>query len=1367
VRRTTISLAIAGALCAGTSARAQITTDGTLGVVQSFNGVNTTIPASLGRQAGGNLFHSFGAFSVPTGGSAIFSGPGSVANVISRVTGGQASSIDGRLGSSIQGANLFLINPRGILFGPNASLDLTGSFTASTANYLKLADGTRFEATATANPILTSAPPAAFGFLGPTGEIALQGTRFDLAAKRGVSIAGGTVSTDGAFLRTRAADLRLAGVASGELPVDAAAAPSAGSVAGNVSIAASQVRTLSNGTEAPGRLVIRGGQLAIADSIVRSTNGSPVDAPPLELHAAGDLVFSGGQLLANAQGAGRGADIVARGGNLTFDRLALVQSWSVASGHAGDIDFAAQNALRLYTSFDDPGWMQVNNAAFADGNAGATRLSGDTVTVDGSIVNNVTLASGSTGPVVMRGREVSLTNGAFVLNEVKPDAPGRGADVDIAATERFFVGKKDCCGFQSEIVTVTRGPQDAGKVRVVAPLIEVVGGTIHSITAGPANAGALEFEGETVRFLGGNGGIAFVDTTAEWASSGRGGDITVRASKAFEIGRGDTPDQWSRMSTSTSGSGRGGSIAVDAPSIRLLDGERGGAVIFSGTGGTGAGGDVALRGDEVLVRNGAEVFAGTWGDGAGGKITIRAPSIALTGGAVTTRAAGSGAAGSVLLDGATVRVAGDGTRWGLIESDVGNWVSGHGGNITLRASELVELKAGAQVSSLMQWGSSGNGGNVLVEAPRVVMDGPAMIYATTGGSGASGSILVRARDVDLRAGTSIASDANSLTPRQGGDITIEADRLTLATTPMPAFDHWHLRPEGSYVVAWTARAGRAGNVTINAREVLAGLESEIVSYTIGAGDSGTVTINADRVKLVDSSAIVTTSDSTGNFTSVLTGNAGRIVLNISDSFEMSDRNAVGPGLREGFRVAGRGGVLSNSVGPGDAGSVVLRAPNVLLDDARIQTATGASGRGGQVEIHAGNLILRNGGQIDAKALAGSAGDAGSITVEVGNRFEISGMSPIDGAFSGVNAETLGSGRGGDVRIAAGTLLVDRGFVRSSTGGAGDAGTIDIRGSEVALRNGGTIDAGTAAGSTGAGGSASVTATGSIVVAGIDRSATVPIPLTYEQPILAALFTPGRAQGPASSSISSNTAGSGSGGNVSLSAPSIRIEDGGRVSTTSLGTGNAGSIDVAASDALRIFGGSAISSEALKADGGNIDVRVGNLVHLKNSEITTAVGSGLGSGGNIFIDPTFVILENSRITANAFGGSGGNIRIIATYFLNTLDSLVDASSQAGLPGTVQISSPNTNLSTQLKVLPAAFFDATQLVREACAGRGVASGAGGSSLVGVGRGGLAASPERLATSTYFGDAPSAVSSAPTATGLKLTAAVRARLAADCTG
>jgi len=492
-----------------------------------------------------------------------------------------------------------------------------------------------------------------------------------------------------------------------------------------------------------------------------------------------------------------------------------------------------------------------------------------------------------------------------------------------------------------------------------------------------------------------------------------------------------------------------------------------------------------------------------------------------------------------------------------------------------------------------------------------------------------------------------------------------------------------------------------------------------------------------------------------------TGNAGDIVVDAGESFQMTDRQPLAP--RQTFGERGHtvwpGGLTTDAQGSGNAGRILVRAPSVLLDDGRILSTAQQSGQGGHVEIQAGDLVMRNGGQIDARSTAGSTGDAGSIDIAATGRFEISGRSPIDGALSGLYAETQGMGRGGSVSISADTLVVDRGLVRSSTSGKGDAGTIRIRAGDLVLVDGGWIDAGAAQGSTGASGSIDLVATRSLAVRGMDGSQVMPS-LNDVQPLGITPGTPGRPQGAFPSTISSNTAGSGPGGNVTLTAPSIRIEDGGRVTATSTGSGNAGSISISASDALRIFGGSTISSEALKADGGNIDIRVGNLVHLKNSEITTAVGSGAGAGGNIFIDPTFVILENSRITANAFGGPGGNIQIFATYFLNTLDSLIDASSGAGVPGTVQISAPNTNLSTQIKVLPATFFDATQLVREACSARG-AAGARASSLVGVGRGGLAASPERLATSTYFGDAAVAESSASTSPGLKLVSAKRARL------
>src|SRR5207248_4026385 len=112
-------------------------------------------------------FHSFGAFGLNTNETATFSGPTTVNNIIGRVTGGTASSIDGAIKSTINGANLYLINPSGIVFGPNATVNVSGSFHASSADYLRMSDGAKFQATNPDASTLSAAPPVAFGFLTP------------------------------------------------------------------------------------------------------------------------------------------------------------------------------------------------------------------------------------------------------------------------------------------------------------------------------------------------------------------------------------------------------------------------------------------------------------------------------------------------------------------------------------------------------------------------------------------------------------------------------------------------------------------------------------------------------------------------------------------------------------------------------------------------------------------------------------------------------------------------------------------------------------------------------------------------------------------------------------------------------------------------------------------------------------------------------------------------------------------------------------------------------------------------------------------------------------------------------------------------
>ena len=153
-----------------------ITSDGTLGTSVSNTGNAFTIGG--GTSAGTNLFHSFGEFSVPTGGSATFTGPQNTTNVLSRVTGGAPSTIDGLISSraAMPNANFFLLNPAGVMFGPSASIDVGGTFHASSSDRVIFQNGEFSATTSLSDVLLLTAPPQAFGFLGSTEPIRTDGT---------------------------------------------------------------------------------------------------------------------------------------------------------------------------------------------------------------------------------------------------------------------------------------------------------------------------------------------------------------------------------------------------------------------------------------------------------------------------------------------------------------------------------------------------------------------------------------------------------------------------------------------------------------------------------------------------------------------------------------------------------------------------------------------------------------------------------------------------------------------------------------------------------------------------------------------------------------------------------------------------------------------------------------------------------------------------------------------------------------------------------------------------------------------------------------------------------------------------------------
>ena len=184
-------------------ANAQVVVDSSFGSGGALNGPNFQIPDNLGKTGGDNLFHSFAEFSLQSGQSATFTGPDAIQNILGRVTGSKVSEIDGLIKSEITGANLYLLNPKGFLFGENAKVDVDGAFTVSARESIRLGEEGSFNAVNPDQSVFVSATPEAFGFLGenPGGPITLTGTK--LIVEHPVELNGGDIELKDSFLYSK------------------------------------------------------------------------------------------------------------------------------------------------------------------------------------------------------------------------------------------------------------------------------------------------------------------------------------------------------------------------------------------------------------------------------------------------------------------------------------------------------------------------------------------------------------------------------------------------------------------------------------------------------------------------------------------------------------------------------------------------------------------------------------------------------------------------------------------------------------------------------------------------------------------------------------------------------------------------------------------------------------------------------------------------------------------------------------------------------------------------------------------------------------------------------------------------------------
>jgi len=683
-------LIVASALLAG-AAQAQVTLDGTLGRAGALSGPNYQITPDLGRQVGGNLFHSFGQFSIHTGESATFSGPNSVSNIIGRVTGGQMSFIDGTIRSTIPGANLYLLNPAGMLFGENARLDVNGAFHASTADYLQFSDDRRFDVRTPANSLLTVAPVAAFGFLGDApAPITINGSFLQVPEGQTLSLIGGDISLSNATLYAPSGQINLASVGSaGEVvPSDTDLAMQGFGRLGEISV---------KRADATERVVVDEVELGDVDA---SGQGG------------GAIFIRGGQFVAQGRSltqANTIGDQDGRGIHIAVDRLALtggarITANTSGAGRGGDIHIAARDDATI-------------DGAYFDAEAERLRPSG--------IIADALADSSQAGNITLATTRLSLTHGGAITSVAQENS--RSGNLYITAAESInidainpgFVGNVDILGLS------TAAARYAGDIQIsTARLTLTSGGSINTFTwsDGEGRSGDITINAsESVTVKGPQSGL-FAD--AYGGGSMNAGDITVTTGHLSLTGGG-------QISSSTWGLGHGGDINItanqsitiigegyDAPSdIHFFSG------VFSNSCGdcsVGNAGNITLTTRNLLIDaagggdSNGHIGIGTRADyTSGGNITVNADHLKLLNNAEIS----SSVAGNEFSDSGTVTI--NSTNLVALNGSkiTAQATQGRGGNIQVNAD--VFLHDAANINDVLNASSQviGNDGTVAINAP--------------------------------------------------------------------------------------------------------------------------------------------------------------------------------------------------------------------------------------------------------------------------------------------------------------------------------------------------------------------------------------------------------------------------------------------------------------------------------------------------------------------------------------------------------------------------------------------------------------------------------------------------------------------------
>ena len=925
---------------------AQIIPDNSLGAESSRTVPDTINSLPSDRITGGatrgvNLFHSFGEFNINAGRGAYFENPSGIANIFTRVTGGNPSTILGNLGV-LGNSNLFLINPKGIVFGPQARLDLRGSFVGSSASGVVFNNGFEFSsANPQTVPLLAINIPVGLRFRENPGAIVNassvteviqdQTIPVGLAVPPGQTLAlvGGDVIFNNGFASAFSGNIQLGSVASPGFvsfnitPIGLGLDYTNVANFGNMELSGLSAVTASG----PG-----GGAIAL-----RSGNVTLRDRAGLISYTIGDI---------------NGRDITVDAAQLNILDQALISTATTGTGAGGNVTIRATDSVEIKgTGFDN--FRQTVLAASTTETAGTAGTAASFSSLQSGIAV-LTQGAGRAGNIAVETKQLRLTEGARVLNP--SFSTGNGGNIALKASESVEVNA-------SGVITSAASRGNGGTLTIdTGKLIVRNGAAVATAIFGAGNGGNLTVRAseQVIVTENRNSLLATAIATNSFGATGNAGNIEINTRSLLVEG--------GTAITSSSGvaavqrvilsEGSGGNITINATdsvtitdsgasrNLRQLRNTR--TTVAAGTLGRGRGGDVTINTGRLIIQGIAGIGASTLGAGQAGNITINASeSVELVG------------IKEVLSTAGIATASGEGLLQNTFKLPP---PTGAAGSISIATPSLT-LRDGATITvgSL----GSGNAGNINVVANSIRLDTKGSIDGRTE-SGAGANINLEAGDIQLRRGSRITTDAGT---SDGGNINIKSEILATVSK------------ENSDITA-NAGSAQGGRVNVNVPNVFGftAVSREQVRGTLGLTDSQFGTLEVSPTSLVPTSDIAAISQSSGpalqgtvTFSASGVNPAQGLVelpQNVVNPAALIATNPCTKGAESEFTATGKGGVPPS---PND----VLGSPEQPLPwvEPAVGESQQVSGPLASREIRATQIIPAQGWVMD---------DRGQVTLVVYN-----------------------------------------------------------------------------------------------------------------------------------------------------------------------------------------------------------------------------------------------------------------------------------------------------------------------------------------------------------------------------------------------